>query len=171
MVVAAAVATETAAVTLAATLAAAAVMVTAEARATAMAMTLLAASGGGNGSNCMTMDVCNAILPRDADVINVGSNNDGNLAPAINEGNIDKGLPTLTLACGARAGFSNDGGERAATPAAAVAAEVGRGSTVRRKEAWAIRIKDGRGTATTMATTRTTKMMHSNYININNPII
>ncbi len=37
------------------------------------------------------------------------------------------GLPTLTMACGVRAGVSNNGGERAAIPAAAVAAAVGRG--------------------------------------------
>jgi hypothetical protein len=51
-----------------------------------MAVMLSAVSGSGNG---MTMEVCNAILPRYADAINVGSNNDGNCAPAIDGGNID----------------------------------------------------------------------------------
>jgi hypothetical protein len=38
-------------------------------------------------------------------------------------------LLTSTKACGARVGVSNDDRERAATPAAAVAAAAGRGGT------------------------------------------
>jgi hypothetical protein len=37
------------------------------------------------------------------------------------------GLPASKMACGARAGVRDDGGERAATPAAVVAAAAGRG--------------------------------------------
>jgi hypothetical protein len=49
--------------------------------------------------------------------------------------------PTSTMACGTRAGVSNDGGERVATPVAAVVAAVGRGSTARQTEAGAIRME------------------------------
>jgi hypothetical protein len=68
------------------TSAVAVVMVTVEERAMAMAVTLLAASGDGNGSNGTTMDVCDAILPQYADIINVGSDDDGECAPAIDGG-------------------------------------------------------------------------------------
>ncbi len=53
---------------------------------TTMTVMLSAASSGGN---CTTTDVCDAILPRYADAINVGSNDDGNRTPAIDTGNID----------------------------------------------------------------------------------
>ncbi len=51
------------------------------------------------------------------------------------------------MACGARAEVSNNGGERAATPAVEVAAAVGRGSAARQMEAGAIRkvVGDGNG--------------------------
>ncbi len=72
-----------------------------------------------------TMDVCNAILPRYADVVYVGSNDDGNRTPVINRGNIDGGLPTSTIACGTHEGVSDIGGERAATPVGAAVAGIG----------------------------------------------
>ncbi len=51
--------------------------------------------------------------------------------------------------------------------AAAVVAVIGSGCTGRQTEAGAIRIWKGDGTmAMATATMRTTKMMHSNYINI-----
>jgi hypothetical protein len=71
------------------TLAAAVVMVTADVRMMAMAVRLLAASGGGN--NGTTTDVCDAIHLRYADIVDVGSNDDGNRAPTIDRGNIDGG--------------------------------------------------------------------------------
>ncbi len=89
---------------------------------------LLAASGGGNGGDGTTMDVCDAILLQYADIVDVRSSNDGNCTLAFDGGNIDGELPTLTMACGVCVGESNDGGERAATRAAAVAAvAAGRG--------------------------------------------
>ncbi len=39
------------------------------------------------------------------------------------------GLPTLTMACGASAKVGSNGRERVATPAAGLAAAVGRGGT------------------------------------------
>jgi hypothetical protein len=76
------------------------------------------------------------------------------------------GLPTSTIVCGTHAGVSNNGGEREATPAAAVAAAaaVGRGSTVRRMDAEAIRMKGGWQRGQQRQGTR------SNYINIRNYI-
>jgi hypothetical protein len=68
---------------------------------TAMAVTSLLASGGGN---VMTTDVCNAFLPRYADAVKVGSNNNGNCTPAIDEVILTGGLLTLTMACGAHVG-------------------------------------------------------------------
>ncbi len=50
---------------------------------------------GGNGGNGTTMGVCNAILSGYADVINIGSHDDDNCAPAapaIDGGNIDGGV-------------------------------------------------------------------------------
>jgi hypothetical protein len=53
------------------------------------------------------------------------------------------GLLTLTMACGSRVEVSDGGGERVATPAMAVAAAVGRGSTVRQTKAGAIKMEGG----------------------------
>jgi hypothetical protein len=117
------------------TLAAAAVMVTVEARTTATAVTLLVASGSGNIGNGTTMDVCDAILLRYTNVVNVESNDDGNRAPAIDGGNIDGGVANFDNGMRRTCGGQQHGGERVATPAVAVAAAVGRGSTARRTEA------------------------------------
>jgi hypothetical protein len=76
--------------TTAVTLAVAAVMVMAEVKVTTMAVALSAVSDGGNDSNGTTMGVCNAILLRYADIVNVGSNDDGDCAPTIDRGNIDR---------------------------------------------------------------------------------
>ena len=89
-------------------------------------MTSLAASGGSDGGDGATTDVRDAILPRYADIIDVGSEDDGNRAPVIDRGNIDGGLPTSTMACAAHEGFSNNGWERVVTPAAATVT-AGRG--------------------------------------------
>ncbi len=85
-------------------LAAALMMVTVEVSATATEVTLLAASGGSNGGNGTTTNLCNAFLLRYADIINVGSNDNGNCACTINGGNIDEGVANLTMACGACGG-------------------------------------------------------------------
>jgi hypothetical protein len=50
---------------------------------------LLVVSGGGNST---TMDVCNAILPWYADIVDVRSNNDGDRTPTFDGGNIDGGV-------------------------------------------------------------------------------
>jgi hypothetical protein len=96
------------------TSAVAAVMVKAEAMAMAMAVTLVAARGGGKGSNGTTTDVCSAILPRYADVIDDRSDDDGNRAPTINGGNIaggvtdfDNGMPCM---CGGQKQWQGEGG-------------------------------------------------------------
>jgi hypothetical protein len=67
-------------------------MVMAGARARGMAVTLFAASGSGDSSNGTTTDDCNAILLQYADIVDVGSNDNGNCAPTINGGNIDRGV-------------------------------------------------------------------------------
>jgi hypothetical protein len=72
-------------------------MVTVEARATATAMTSALASGVGNGGNGMTTDICDAILPRYANFINVGSNGNGDHAPAIDGGNIFEGAANFGI--------------------------------------------------------------------------
>jgi hypothetical protein len=55
----------------------AAAMVTAEARMTATVVTLLVASGSGDHGNGTTADICDAILPRYTDAVDVRSNNHG----------------------------------------------------------------------------------------------
>jgi hypothetical protein len=81
--------------TAAMTLAAAAAMVTVEARATVAAVTLSAASSSGNGGDGTTTDIRDAILPWYTDAVDVGRDNNGSRAPAIDGGNIDGGVAFL----------------------------------------------------------------------------
>jgi hypothetical protein len=62
------------------------------------------------------MDVHNAILLRYADVVNVGSNNIGDCAPAIDGGNIDRRATNFDncMWC-TSGGVNNDSGERMTT--------------------------------------------------------
>jgi hypothetical protein len=74
-----------------------------EARAMATAVTSLGGSGGGNGGDSTATNVCDAILPWYADVINVESKEDGDRVPAIDGGNIDGGVVNfdgMQRACG-----------------------------------------------------------------------
>ncbi len=64
----------------------------AEARATAMTVMLLVASSSSDSGDGTTTNVCDAVLPWYAEVVDVKSNNDGNCAPTFNRGNIDGGV-------------------------------------------------------------------------------
>jgi hypothetical protein len=61
-----------------------------------------------------TSDFCDAILLQYADIVNVGSNNDGNCAPAINGGNIERGVANFNIgvqgACGGQQQWWGEGG-------------------------------------------------------------
>jgi hypothetical protein len=110
-------------------------MATAAARATATAMAtavVLAAEGGGCHSK-EGLTIRYVILLQSAELVAVGSNNNGNCTPTkstIDRGNFDREVSPL-LQCRR---FSDNGRERARTPAvvqgpAAVVAVAGRGGT------------------------------------------
>jgi hypothetical protein len=126
-------------------LAVTAVMLTLEARATATAVMSLTTSRGGNGSSGRKTDVCNAILLQYTDIVNDGATTMATMHLPSTEAILMGGLPMLTMACSAHARVSNNGGERAATMAAAVVAVVGRESTVRQTKAGTIRMEGGWG--------------------------